>query len=77
MAVGDRDVQMDISRFIFTRTRHTHILALVCTNIMHLHKGQLIYYSGNYDTYVKTRAENETNQMKLYHKQQDEILAYG
>ena len=42
---------------------------------MHMHKGELIYYTGNYDQYVKTRAENEANQMKLYYKQQDEIAA--
>ncbi|KAK3817274.1 MAG: P-loop containing nucleoside triphosphate hydrolase protein [Benniella sp.] len=46
----------------------------VCTNIMNLTpKRKLVYYGGNYDTYVKTRAELEVNQMKAYHKQQDEI----
>jgi len=34
---------------------------------------QLNYYGGNYDTYVRTRAENEVNQMKAYEKQQEEI----
>ncbi|KAF8939461.1 P-loop containing nucleoside triphosphate hydrolase protein [Dissophora ornata] len=46
----------------------------VCTNIMNLnHKRKLVYYGGNYDTYVKTRAELEVNQMKAYVKQQEEI----
>jgi ATP-binding cassette subfamily F protein 2 len=45
----------------------------VCTNIMHLHKTKLVYYTGNYSTYVKTRAEKEANQMKEYEKQQFEI----
>ncbi|KAF9926732.1 hypothetical protein BGZ65_007179, partial [Modicella reniformis] len=46
----------------------------VCTNTMNLnHKRKLAYYGGNYDTYVKTRAEMEVNQMKAYVKQQDEI----
>ncbi|KAF4618035.1 hypothetical protein D9613_012854 [Agrocybe pediades] len=46
----------------------------VFTNIMDLtHKKKLIYYAGNYSTYVKTKQENEVNQMKAYHKQQDEI----
>lgn len=45
----------------------------VCTHIMHLSSGQLMYYTGNYDQYVKTRAEREANQMKMYHKQQEEI----
>ncbi|KAG7091700.1 hypothetical protein E1B28_008103 [Marasmius oreades] len=47
----------------------------VCTNIMDLTlKKKLVYYSGNYTTYVKTKQENEVNQMKAYNKQQDEIL---
>lgn len=45
----------------------------VCTNIMHLFQRQLTYYGGNYDTFVKTREEREANQMKAYHKQQEEI----
>lgn len=46
----------------------------VCTHIMDLTmKKKLIYYGGNYTTYVKTKQENEINQMKAYHKQQEEI----
>ncbi|KAH7343191.1 P-loop containing nucleoside triphosphate hydrolase protein [Rhizoctonia solani] len=46
----------------------------VCTNIMDLTpKKTLVYYGGNYTTYVRTKAENEVNQMKAYNKQQDEI----
>ncbi len=46
----------------------------VCTHIMDLTpKKKLVYYSGNYTTYVKTKQENEVNQMKAYHKQQEEI----
>lgn len=46
----------------------------VCTNIMDLTmKKKLVYYSGNYTTYVRTKAENEVNQMKAYNKQQEEI----
>jgi len=45
----------------------------VCTNIMHLHHTKLVYYSGNYSTYLKTREEKEVNQMKHYVKQQEEI----
>lgn len=36
-------------------------------------KKKLLYYGGNYSTYVRTKAENETNQMKAYAKQQEEI----
>jgi len=45
----------------------------VCTNIIHMHKGQLRYYGGNFDQYVQTRSEQEENQMKLFNRQQDEI----
>ncbi|KAG1758928.1 P-loop containing nucleoside triphosphate hydrolase protein [Suillus occidentalis] len=46
----------------------------VCTNVMDLTmKKKLVYYTGNYTTYVRTKSENEVNQMKAYHKQQEEI----
>jgi len=46
----------------------------VCSSIIDMRGKGLQYYGGNYDTYVKTRAEHETNQMKAYQKQQDEIV---
>lgn len=45
----------------------------VCTNMIDMRLKKLTYYGGNYDSYRKTRTENETNQMKAYHKQQEEI----
>ncbi|CAD6955301.1 unnamed protein product [Tilletia controversa] len=46
----------------------------VCTNIMDLTLSKKVnYYGGNYSTYVRTKSENEVNQMKAYHKQQEEI----
>lgn len=45
----------------------------VCTNIINLRRSKLFSYTGNYDTYVKTRAEVEANQMKQYAKQQEDI----
>lgn len=46
----------------------------VCTDTINLtHKQKLVYYGGNYDTYVKTRVEHEVNQMKAYDKQQNDI----
>lgn len=45
----------------------------VCTSIIHLKDQRLTYYGGNYDTYVKTREELETNQMKRYQSEQDDI----
>ena len=45
----------------------------VCTNMIDMRMKQLLYYGGNYDSYMKTRTEQETNQMKAYEKQQEEI----
>ncbi|TDL30195.1 P-loop containing nucleoside triphosphate hydrolase protein [Rickenella mellea] len=46
----------------------------VCTNIMELTpKKKMVYYTGNYTTFVRTKNENEVNQMKAYNKQQEEI----
>jgi len=46
----------------------------VCTQIMHLTvKGELVYYGGNYSNFVRTREENEVNQMKKYEKEQADI----
>ena len=60
---------------ILVITSHSQdFLDSVCTNIMDLTvKKKMVYYTGNYTTYVKTRGENEVNQMKAYHKQQEEI----
>lgn len=63
---------------------YNHILVLtshsadfmdnVCTNIIDLTiQKKFITYGGNYTTYVRTKTENEVNQMKAYHKQQEEI----
>eukprot|EP00227_Mantoniella_beaufortii_P016366 CAMPEP_0197575070 /NCGR_PEP_ID=MMETSP1326-20131121/596_1 /TAXON_ID=1155430 /ORGANISM="Genus nov. species nov., Strain RCC2288" /LENGTH=1143 /DNA_ID=CAMNT_0043137769 /DNA_START=294 /DNA_END=3725 /DNA_ORIENTATION=+ len=45
----------------------------VCTHIIWLTNGQLTYYTGNYDTYVKTVSDNEVVQMKKYEKEQADI----
>ncbi|KAF8329913.1 P-loop containing nucleoside triphosphate hydrolase protein [Amanita rubescens] len=60
---------------ILVITSHSQdFLDSVCTNIMDLNmKKKLLYYTGNYTAYVKTKKENEINQMKAYHKQQEEI----
>ncbi|VUC28154.1 unnamed protein product [Clonostachys rosea] len=45
----------------------------VCSNMIDMRGKLLNYYGGNYDSYNKTRSENETNQAKAYTKQQEEI----
>uniref|UniRef100_A0A0N4Z2F8 ATP-binding cassette sub-family F member 2 n=1 Tax=Parastrongyloides trichosuri TaxID=131310 RepID=A0A0N4Z2F8_PARTI len=45
----------------------------VCTNIIHLFQKKLVYYSGNYNTFVKTRAELLENQLKRYKWEQNQL----
>ncbi|KAI4750898.1 hypothetical protein E4T51_15827, partial [Aureobasidium sp. EXF-12344] len=45
----------------------------VCTTMIDMRQKQLLYYGGNYDSYAKTRTEQEINQQKAYEKQQEEI----
>src|ERR1700712_3499510 len=45
----------------------------VCSNMIDMREQKLFYYGGNYDTYMKTRSEQEVNQQKAYEKQQEEI----
>lgn len=45
----------------------------VCTNIIHMTKKRLKYYTGNYDAFCKTRLELLENQMKQYNWEQDQI----
>ena len=45
----------------------------VCTHIVHHTKKKLVYYSGNYDSFVKTREEKEEEREKRYKAEQDQI----
>jgi len=47
----------------------------VCSHIIHItpNKRTLQEYSGNYDTFIKTKKELEVNQMKKYKKEQEDI----
>jgi len=47
----------------------------VCSHIIHITpaKQTLQGYSGNYDTFIKTKRELEVNQMKKYKKEQEDI----
>uniref|UniRef100_A0A0A9XY47 Putative ABC transporter ATP-binding protein C16H5.08c n=1 Tax=Lygus hesperus TaxID=30085 RepID=A0A0A9XY47_LYGHE len=45
----------------------------VCTHIIELDRKKLIYWTGNYDTYTRTKRELEVNQLKRYEKEQADI----
>ncbi|KAH6867666.1 hypothetical protein BKA70DRAFT_1493948 [Coprinopsis sp. MPI-PUGE-AT-0042] len=65
MSGGWRIPYLSTYNHILVITSHSRdFMDTVCTHIMDLiHKKKLVYYSGNYSTYVKTKTENETNQM--------------
>ena len=45
----------------------------VCSQVIHLDLQKLNYYGGNYDAFVRTRAELQENQAKKYQWEQDQI----
>jgi len=47
----------------------------VCTHIIWLTQQKLTYYTGNYDTFCKSVAENEVIQTKKHQKEQEGALA--
>ena len=69
------EAYLSMYNHILVITSHSQdFMDSVCTNIMDLTpKKKLVYYGGNYSTYVRTKQENEVNQMKAYNKQQEEI----
>ena len=69
------EAYLSMYNHILVITSHSQdFMDSVCTNIMDLTtKKKLVYYGGNYTTYVRTKSENEINQMKAYNKQQEEI----
>jgi len=45
----------------------------VCNNIMNFSQRKLTNYGGNFETYIKTRSEQEENQQKKYQWEQEQI----
>jgi ATP-binding cassette, subfamily F, member 2 len=45
----------------------------VCTHMINFTRGHLNYYTGNYDSFVKTRSEKEEEQEKIFKREQDQI----
>lgn len=67
------DYLKNYSRILILISHSQDFLNNVCTDIIHLWNGQLVNYSGNYDTYVQTRADKELNQARRYNWEQDQI----
>jgi len=63
----------NFSRILVLISHSQDFLNNVCTNIIHLHKSQLLYYNGNFDSYVRARGEKEEHQMKQFTREQNDI----
>lgn len=61
--------------FAFSFLALQDFLNNVCTHIVHLdhHFKRLDYYRGNYDSFVETRADAMTEQLKKYTAEQEDI----
>ncbi len=53
---------LDITIIIVSHARD--FLNAVCDEIIHFQGGKLTYYKGNFDTFQKTKADRDKNQMK-------------
>lgn len=60
-------------KILFVVSHSQDFLNGVCTHIVHHTRRQLTYYSGNYDSFVRTRSEKEEEQEKRYKAEQDQI----
>jgi ATP-binding cassette subfamily F protein 2 len=67
------DYLKNYNRILLLISHSQDFLNNVCTDVIHICIGQLMNYRGNYDQYIKTRAEKEENQMKRFHWEQEQI----
>lgn len=60
-------------KILFMVSHSQDFMNSVCTHIVNHSKKRLVYYSGNYDMFVKTKEEKEEEQEKRYKAEQDQI----
>jgi ATP-binding cassette subfamily F protein 2 len=60
-------------KILFMVSHSQDFMNSVCTHVVHYTRKSLVYYGGNYDTFVNTKQELDENQQKRYAKEQDEI----
>jgi ATP-binding cassette subfamily F protein 3 len=63
----------DFTGAVIVVSHDRFFLDKVCTDIIELLFGVSEYYSGNYTSYIKQRAERFESRMRVFAKQQDEI----
>lgn len=67
------DYLKNYNRILVLVSHSQDFLNGVCTNVINLHNKQLVYYGGNFDSYIQTRHEKEILQMKQFNWEQDQI----
>ncbi|KEG12649.1 ABC transporter [Trypanosoma grayi] len=60
-------------KILFMVSHSQDFMNNVCTKVAHMGQGKLLYYDGNYDQYCITRAEKESNQMRRFQWEQNQI----
>lgn len=61
------------NKILFMVSHSQDFLNNVCTHMVNVHKKKLVYYTGNYDTFVTAKTELDQEQMKRYKWEQDQI----
>lgn len=61
------------NKILFMVSHSQDFMNNVCTKVAHMALGKLTYYDGNYDQYCITRAEKESNQMRRFQWEQNQI----
>lgn len=61
------------NKILFLVSHSQDFLNNVCTHMVHFTKNKLLYFTGNYDAFVKTKSEKEDEKEKIFKKEQDQI----
>jgi ATP-binding cassette subfamily F protein 2 len=61
------------NKILFIVSHSQDFLNNVCTHIVNLSHRKLMYYTGNFDQFIKTRQEKEEEQEKRFKSEQDQI----
>lgn len=61
------------TKILFLVSHSQDFLNTVCTHMVHLFQKKLVTYTGNYDTFCKTREEKDGEQEKRFKQEQDQI----
>jgi ATP-binding cassette subfamily F protein 3 len=64
------DYLTKLNKTLLVISHDRHFLNRLCTHILHMHRGEIKLYTGNYDTFEITRRTQETAQNKAREKQE-------